>query len=112
MSEERAKSKTGGEKGRKPEAYSLVPIKPLASVARVYEYGSRKYAPHNWLKGYPWSWATDALFRHIEAWRGGERLDPETGLPHLAHAVFHLFSLMEFEERGIGEDDRGFKTGP
>lgn len=109
MSEKREKSATGGEKGRKPECYEQIPVHPLAQVAKVYGYGEKKYARGNYLKGYPYSWGTDALLRHIHAFRAGEDIDPESGIHHLAHAAFHLFGLMEFQHRGIGTDDRMYK---
>jgi hypothetical protein len=99
-------SATGGEKGRKPERYSLIPVGPLAELARVYGYGAQKYSDHNWRKGYPYSWSLDALQRHIEAFRRGENLDQESGLSHLAHANFHLMALQEFCNTGTGTDDR------
>jgi hypothetical protein len=111
MSETITTSSTGGRKGVKPERHSLVPTLPLAQVARVYEYGSRKYADHNWRKGYEWSKSYDALQRHIQAFWGGEDLDPESGLPHPAHAVFHLFALLqgmsdhpEFDDRYVSAE--------
>lgn len=100
---------TGGQKGAKPEAYALIPIEPLAEVARVYNYGATKYEPFNWQKGYSWNLSISALFRHIFHFLRGQSVDPETGAHHLAHAAFHLFTLMEFERTGKGTDDRGFK---
>ena len=35
-----------------------------------------------------------ACHRHLQAWWSGERLDKESGLPHLAHAVCCLLFLM------------------
>lgn len=97
---------TGAKKGVKPEQYSMIPVGPLAEVARVYGFGAQKYERENWRKGYAWSLSIDALYRHIEKFRNGERLD-ESGLHHLAHAVFHLFTLMEYDSKGLGTDDRG-----
>jgi hypothetical protein len=94
---------TGGMKGQKPERYSLLPVEALAEVARVYEYGSRKYDDHNWRKGYAWSLSYDALQRHINAFWRGESYDLESGLHHLAHATFHLFTLMTFD--GVSVED-------
>lgn len=97
---------TGGQKGAKAEAYAYIPPHPLAELARVYGYGAQKYAPYNWAKGYAWSLSISALFRHIEAWRGGEAIDPESGIHHLALANFHLNTLQEFQRLGLGTDDR------
>lgn len=107
MSEERiVDPATGGAKGQKAERYEQIPAWPLAEIARCYGFGATKYQRANFLRGYAWSLSTDALLRHIHAWRAGERHDPESGLHPLAHAAFHLLALMEFERRGIGTDDR------
>lgn len=97
---------TGGQKGAKPEDYAFIPPGALAEVARVYGMGAKKYEPWNWAKGYRWSLSFSALFRHIEAFRGGQSNDPESGLHHGAHAIFHLMTLMEYEFNGLGTDDR------
>lgn len=98
---------TGGQKGQKQEQYSMIPVDPLAEVARVYGYGAQKYDRDNWRKGYAWSLSIDALMRHIEQFRRGESMDTESGRQHLAHAAFHLFTLMEYDSKGLGTDDRG-----
>ena len=97
---------TGGQKGQKPEAYALIPVKPLAEVARVYGFGAEKYDSRNWEKGYAWSLSYSSLQRHINAFWGGEDTDPESGLPHLAHAVFHCLAMMEWVETHPEKDDR------
>lgn len=95
--EVRETSETGGQKGAKPETHSLVPVEALAEVARVYGLGAKKYAAHNWRKGYRWSLSYDAAQRHIQAFWGGEDFDPEFGKTrHLAHAIFHLMGLLVF----------------
>ena len=68
--------------------------------------GARKYEDDNWRKGYPWRLSLDALYRHIAAFESGVSNDTESGLHHLAHAAFHLFTLMEFERLSLGTDDR------
>lgn len=97
---------TGGQKGRKEEEFALVPVWPRSEVARVYGMGARKYDPDNWRKGYPWSWSLSALHRHIAKFEAGESLDPESQYHHLAHAAFHLNTLMEFDRLQLGTDDR------
>lgn len=119
---------TGGAKGQKDERFSLIPVFPRSEVARVYGYGCKKYAPNNWRKGYRWSLSLDALYRHISKFEWGQSLDVDpckrhsdsgegwqpdceflecgSGLHHLAHAQFHLNTLMEFERLGLGTDDR------
>lgn len=97
---------TGGAKGMKPERYGLIPVWPLAELARVYGYGAQKYDDNNWRKGYRWGLSYDALQRHVNAFWSGESIDPESGFHHLAHAAFHLFALMTYEREGAGTDDR------
>ncbi|MEK6881691.1 MAG: dATP/dGTP diphosphohydrolase domain-containing protein [Nanoarchaeota archaeon] len=97
MEEVRIKNKlTGGEKCQKPVRYDLIPVVPLEYVALVYGYGIKKYSERNWERGYKWSLSIAALFRHIYGFLKGEWLDPESKLPHLAHAVFHLFAVLEW----------------
>lgn len=97
---------TGGEKGEKLEAFALIPVEPLRELARVYGYGSKKYAPRNWEKGYDWSLSQSALLRHVTAFWSGETRDPETGLHHLAHAMFHCMAMIEWEKTHKELDDR------
>ena len=104
--EVRKTSPSGGQKGVKLEQYGLIPVRALREVARVYGYGAQKYAPNNWRKGYPWTWAYDAMQRHLNSFWEGEELDPESGLPHLAHAVFHCLTLMTYCESSRTYDDR------
>lgn len=82
--EVRTTSSTGGEKGTKDERYDLLPAGALATVARHYGIGARKYAAHNWRRGYEWSKSYAALQRHLNAFWGGEDIDDETQSPHMA----------------------------
>lgn len=75
--------------------YSLIPSSALASIVDVLEYGATKYAPDGWkhVKNARERYY-NASMRHIQSWWIGEQNDPETGLPHLAHAVCSLMFLM------------------
>lgn len=97
---------TGAQKGQKPQRFSLLPWVSLAAISEVYHYGATKYDAHNWRGGYPWSWSYDALQRHLSAWWEGTDKDSESGLSHLAHAGFHILSLLYYQIRGKGTDDR------
>ncbi|AXH43787.1 hypothetical protein QCN35_gp39 [Arthrobacter phage Synepsis] len=106
MTEVRTVSSTGGEKGTKPERYDLIPVEALASVARLYGEGAKKYSEHNWRRGYEWSKSYAALQRHSnEFWKGVD-LDPETGEPHLAAVIFHSLTLITFMQEHPDFDDR------
>ena len=106
MTEVRTTSSTGGEKGVKPERYDLIPVEAMASVAQLYGKGAQKYEAHNWRRGYEWSKSYQALQRHATAFWGGEDLDPEMQLPHLASVVFHALTLMTFMKEQPQFDDR------
>lgn len=99
---------TGGRKGKKPEEYALIPVGALAEIARVYGFGAQKYEPNNWRKGYAWSLSYSAMQRHLNAFWGGEETDPESKLPHLAHAAFHMMSLLTWssDDKYKDLDDR------
>jgi hypothetical protein len=80
------------------------------TLANVYGMGSRKYDRGNWRKGYAWSLSIDALWRHTVAWLvDGEENDPESGLPHKAHACWHAHCLNDFYRLRLGTDDRLWK---
>jgi hypothetical protein len=68
----------------------------LGDVARVIEYGARKYSLSNWMKVHPDRYR-DALLRHVLAYLRGEAKDQESGLPHLAHAICNCLFLEWFD---------------
>jgi hypothetical protein len=103
---------TGGQKGQKPERFSMLPPRALSAVARVYGFGADKYDRDNWRRGYAWSLSYDALQRHLAAFWDGEDLDPESGEPHLAHAAFHVLTLLTFSEEYPAGDDRYARPSP
>lgn len=78
----------------------------LAALGRVLTFGACKYEAHNWARGFDWSRLLGALERHVEAFKGGEDWDPETGEHHLAHAACEVMFLLEHATRGLGRDDR------
>lgn len=91
--------------GSKPD-YSLIPLVTMEDEARVWMYGKNKYAAWNWAKGMPWSVPLACLLRHMAAWQRGEECDPESGLPHLAHAMCNLRMLTLYTKTYPEGDDR------
>lgn len=100
------------EQGRKFDSgklrYDLLPVHALEEVTRVITLGAEKYDPENW-KRVPEGRRryTAAAFRHIEAWRKGEKID-EIGTHHIANAISNLMFILEKELQGIpdtSEDD-------
>ena len=84
----------------------LMPFGALEQIAWVFTFGAKKYAPHNWRNGFEWSRLIAALERHIGAFKEGEDTDPESQMPHLAHAGCCLLMLLEHTLKGYGMDDR------
>jgi hypothetical protein len=77
----------------------LVPPRALELVGLVLAYGAKKYEPGNWARiprAERWRYVAAPL-RHVTAYMRGERLDPESGLPHLAHAACSLLFLLDLE---------------
>ena len=79
-----AQAKHDGDKPR----YDLLPPVAIDLMAQVMTFGAKKYEPEGWRK------VPDAvqryqaaLLRHSFAMLRGEVLDPESGLPHAAHAM-------------------------
>lgn len=69
----------------------------LEEVASVLTFGAKKYAAHNWRGGIAYSRLIAAAYRHLGAINRGEDIDPESGLPHVAHlgcCVMFLSSMM------------------
>lgn len=100
--------KTG--EGRKDDTgklpYELIAPEFLEEIAKVLEFGARKYAPRNWEHGMAWGRCFGALMRHMWSWWRGEEKDAETGFSHLAHAGCCLMFLTAYERRGTGTDNR------
>lgn len=53
----------------------------------------------------------DAARRHLAKWFEGEEADPDSGLPHLAHALACLAILVDAEATGKLTDDRAYPGG-
>lgn len=78
--------------------WDLLPLRAAGMVVDVLGFGAAKYGPENWRKVpelrrryYA------AALRHLAAWWMGEKTDPESGLPHLAHAGCCVMFLLEDE---------------
>lgn len=84
----------------------LVAPEAILAMASVLEFGARKYAERNWEKGMAWGRIYAAVQRHLHAWAMREEIDPESGMPHLWHALCGLHFLVTYDIRGVGDDDR------
>jgi Domain of unknown function (DUF5664) len=99
-------SETGGMKGKKRPQLGTIDPQALLQLAAVGGMGAEKYERYNFLKGYDWSLAFDAMMRHALLFWDREDNDPESGLSHMAHAAFMALVLVSFAKRGLGTDDR------
>lgn len=77
--------------------WDLLPFDVLEPVVRVLEYGANLYGEQNWrLVKSGESRYLNAALRHLIKHMSGEKIDPESGLPHLAHFVANGIFLLFF----------------
>lgn len=79
--------------------WDLLPIECVEEVVKILSFGAKKYGPNNWQNVEPDRYYA-ALMRHLVASRKGEKLDPESGLSHMAHVMCNVLFLLWFEENG------------
>lgn len=96
-----------GQAGSLKAPLGLVPPYAMEQTAWVHKLGAEKYGPWNWREtGVCASTYVNAILRHLNAWRDGESLDPESGITHLAHIACSANILMDAEYCGKLQDDR------
>lgn len=98
------KQGTKADSGKPP--VSLTPVEAILGEAEVFAFGAKKYGRHNFRLGFEHTRALDAALRHILAILNGEDLDPESGLPHWAHARCSLAMYAYMVTNNVGQDDR------
>lgn len=131
--EVRQVSATGGEKGAKLAAFDQISPEVERLVAEHFGKGAKKYAAHNFRRGYAWSLSYSALRRHLaDFWAGKERDtcsssghlgclhvrngenyvgEPDTcwnhtGSLHIVAVIWHAMVLTEFYLHHKEYDDR------
>jgi len=97
----------------------LIPAEVLMELGEIYRMGAEKYDASNWRKGMKWSKVYGPLLRHLyKAWIGKEYADPESGRPHIYHAVWNVVALAfymtrpEYAQFDDRQDKRDFVTMP
>lgn len=74
--------------------------------------GALKYGRSNFREiGVRASIYYDAAKRHLNAWFEGEECDPDSKLPHLAHALACIAIIVDAEAAGKLDDDRMVQGG-
>ena len=87
--------------------FSTVPMPVLAELGLVMMEGARKYGRHNYrVAGAHASVYFDAAVRHLARFWEGEDLDPDSGMPHLVHAMASCAVLRDSQIQGNWSDDR------
>lgn len=74
--------------------YDLISPIALRALAEVYGYGAQNYGEHNWKSGLTASNLLNHAYEHIEKWKMGD-----TSEPHLAHACWNIFTLLDMSYR-------------
>ena len=86
----------------KPMAGLLLDFsRALQTVVDVGTYGAKKYTRTGWATVPEGSQRyTDAMMRHLLAMDvDPDGMDPETGLPHLAHIAWNALAVLELQAR-------------
>lgn len=82
----------------------LLDAHAIEQLANVLGFGAQKYSAHNWRAGLNQSRLIAALLRHAFAHSRGEDTDPESGLPHIAHAMCCCMFLLGLADRADLDD--------
>jgi hypothetical protein len=77
----------------------LVDVDLIEGVAKVIDFGISKYKEDSWktVKNGKNRYY-GALLRHLIAYRKGELIDEESGLPHLDHIATNVMFLKYFDK--------------
>lgn len=99
-------------KGKPQLSYVMSTGPALDGVARVMEFGAKKYARDNWKKGLEPDAILDSLLRHVAKYLNGEYLDlnehgeadkDHSGLPHVDHITTNALFLGYHTDRETGD---------
>lgn len=90
---------------------NLVPVSTNTSIAKVLDFGAKKYAVHNWRRSMSWVSVIDCIERHLAKFKAGEDVDDESGLRHIEHILANVAFLNEFHFTAQNMDDR-YKNEP
>jgi len=86
--------------------WGLVPQSALLPMVEVLEFGAKKYAAHNWMKGLSIVEICESMKRHLDAFMENENNDPESGISHIGHIQCNALFLAWMMENRPDMDDR------
>lgn len=93
--------------GEQKPKISDTPTIGIREMGRVFSNGAAKYGRLNWrLHKVSATVYYDAAFRHLSAWFDGQDIDPDSGLPHLAHVMACMNILLDATDKGMLNDNR------
>lgn len=93
--------------GMKKAPLALVPPALLLYVSMVMRLGAAKYGPYNWRQNkVRYTIYIEAAMRHLLSALDGEDIDPESGMPHIAHAAACCGIVLDAKATGNLVDDR------
>ena len=72
----------------------LIPPEAMWAIAAVRTYGIQKYGDKESWRQVEAERYIGALLRHLAAHMGGEKIDPESGLPHMWHVLCNAAFLV------------------
>lgn len=76
----------------------LFPLEIEKCIARVLTMGAIKYGDENWKGGIHYKRIIGAMKRHFFQWfKDPEKLDDESGLPHIYHFLCNAIFLTYYE---------------
>lgn len=86
--------------------YELLPPEPIEELVKILTHGAVKYEDHNWKYVEPFEDRYyGASMRHIQAWRKGEVIDPESGFHHLGSVLCNILFLLHRDLENETEED-------
>lgn len=116
---ERTRDLTGGKKFDSGKAeLDMIPYKALTEAAKAFTIGKCKYGKWNYKKGMEWSKIINAMIRHAMEFKEGNSENTETFRHietgetvtmkdhHLGAVIACASMLLDYEENGLGTDDR------
>ena len=78
----------------------------LYEVAKVGDFGAKKYGQFNYKKGMKWMRLLGSCSRHLVSFIQGEDIDKESGISHIAHFVYDGLMLLDYIIHHRELDDR------
>lgn len=92
--------------------YDCVPLPVLYEVGMAMAEGAHKYGPFNWRKDrVVISTYLSAAKRHLDAFKEGEDIDPDSQLSHISKAIAGLMVVRDAMICEMAIDDRP-SSGP